>query len=64
MVPLNSLELPLALFAFFGFVGVVPVWMWYISNYSDGLPTEVQFLAQLVLPATVALFLGSWIQRA
>lgn len=59
---MNPLEVPLALFAFFGFVAVVPVWMWFVSNYSSSLPPEATFLAQLTLPATVMLFLASWFQ--
>ena len=58
---MNALNLPFALFAFFGFVAVVPPWMYFVGEYGDGLPAEARFLAQLVLPATVALFIVSWI---
>lgn len=58
----NILEVPLALFAFIGFVIVVPGWMWFVSNYTGQLPPETTFLAQLSLPATVMLFLASWFQ--
>lgn len=59
---MNAYKLPFALLAFFGLVGVVPVWVYYLDSYTTQLPTEVQFLATLTLPAVVLLFLASWLQ--
>lgn len=58
---MNPEEFPLALFAFLGFVAAVPVWMFFFQAHATGLPTEVQFLAGLVLPASVGFFLASWV---
>jgi hypothetical protein len=58
----NPYRFPLALFAFLGFVAVIPAWSWFMSTYTADLPTETTFLAGLVLPATLALFLASWLQ--
>lgn len=59
---MNPIKLPLALFGFFGFVAVVPVWIYFVQQYSGNLSPESQFISQLVLPATVLLFLASWLQ--
>lgn len=59
---MNVFKFPFALFAFLGFVAVVPGWMYFVSAYSPGLTMEGQLLAGLVLPATAALFLASWLQ--
>lgn len=59
---MNAFEFPFALFAFLGFVAMVPVWIWFTDTYTQGLPPEPTFLAQFVLPVTVALYLSSWLQ--
>ncbi|QLD84613.1 hypothetical protein HWV23_02435 [Natronomonas halophila] len=61
---MNPFDFPFALLGFFGLVAVMPAWMFFITSYApmENLPTEAQFLAQLVLPATVALFVVSWLQ--
>jgi len=60
---MNVFRWPFALIAFLGFVAVVPVWMWFVSSHPhmDQVTTETSFLIQLVLPATVALFLAGWL---
>lgn len=61
---MNAFELPFALLAFLGFVAVVPAWMWFISHYPsvNNLSIESQFLVNLVLPASAALLLVSWLE--
>lgn len=60
---MNPLELPLALFAFFAFVAVAPAWFYFVHEYGAGLPAESYYLAQLVFPVAVALFIAGWVQR-
>lgn len=48
-----------ALLGFLGLVSVVPIWRHFIGPRTAGLPVEVQFLAALTLPATVAIFIAS-----
>lgn len=61
---MNPFEFPFALFAFFGFVLVVPPWIWFTTQHPavTDLQMEAQFLVQLVLPATAALFIASRVQ--
>jgi len=59
---MSPYSFPLALFAFFGFVAIIPVWMWFLNDRLPGLPLEFQFIAGLVLPAMLLVFLGSWMQ--
>jgi hypothetical protein len=59
---MNPVKLPFALFAFLGLVAVVPFWLAVSEAFTAGMTTTNAFLAQLVLPATVMLFLASWIQ--
>lgn len=59
---MNPLELPLALFAFFGLVAVTPAWFYFVDAYGAGLPAEAYYLAQLVYPATVLLFIAGWVE--
>lgn len=58
---MNAFEIPLALIAFLGIVMVIPVWMWFKSTYQPDLPMETAFIAGMVLPATVALFIAGWL---
>lgn len=60
---MNAFELGFALLTFFAIVAVIPAWMWFLGNYTAGLPTEARFLAQLSLPALVAMFVASWVSR-
>lgn len=57
---MNPYRLPVAIFGFVAIVALMPAWMWFIGEYSEGLPTEVSFLSQFVLPAMVLLFIASW----
>lgn len=61
---MNPFEFPFALLAFFGFVLVMPAWMWFTTQHPavSNLQIEARFMVQLVLPATVALALASWLQ--
>lgn len=61
---MNPFKFPFALMGFLGFVLVVPAWIWFIQEYGPAaqLTTEGQFLATLILPGTVILFLVSWLQ--
>ena len=61
---MNPYLFPLALLAFLAFVAVVPAWMWFLNDFSHAeyLTSEERFIAALVLPATVAVFLASWIR--
>lgn len=62
---MNAYTFPFALFAFFGFVAIVPAWMFFLNGYppASELPLETRFLATMVLPATVSLYLASWLQE-
>jgi hypothetical protein len=53
-----------ALFAFLAFVAFVPAWVWWVNNNQAALSLEATFLATLILPATVILYLTGWIQGA
>jgi hypothetical protein len=59
---MNPYRFPLALFGFLAFVALVPAWSWFVAQFANPLSTETSFLAGLVLPATLALFIASWIQ--
>jgi uncharacterized membrane protein len=61
---MNPYEFPLALLAFLSFVAVVPVWVWFVQSYPtiSEMSMPVRFLVQLSLPATVGLYLVSWLQ--
>lgn len=59
---MNPYKFFFALIAFFGFVMVVPPWMWVLDNWAGPLSTEGYFMATLVLPAAVVLYLASWLQ--
>lgn len=59
---MNPFKFPFAMFAFLGFVMVVPAWMWFLQSYPTQLSTEGEFLAAMMLPALVALWIVSWLQ--
>jgi hypothetical protein len=59
---MNVWYFPFALIGFMGFVMVMPGWMHFLGTHSGNLSTEGQFLISLVLPATVLLYIVSWIQ--
>lgn len=48
-----------ALFGFLGLVGAVPIWQHFVGPRASAYPLEVQFLAAMSLPATIAIFLAS-----
>jgi hypothetical protein len=48
-----------ALLGFLGLVAVVPIWRHFIGPRASSFPVEVQFLAALTLPATIAIYLAS-----
>lgn len=56
------MQIPFALLGFLGLVAVVPVWVHFYDAYSGPLTTEAEFLAGLILPMMIALFLASWVQ--
>lgn len=58
---MNPYRLPIAIFGFVGLVALMPAWMWFSAEYTASLPTQTAFLAQLVLPAVILLFIGSWL---
>jgi hypothetical protein len=61
---MNPYLFPIALLGFVAFVAVVPVWTWFISDWShvSGLSQETMLLAGVVLPATISMYVASWIQ--
>ena len=61
---MDVFDLPFAMLAFLAFVWVVPAWVWFTGQHSgwSSLGMESQFLAGLILPATAALAVTSWIQ--
>jgi len=58
---MSPYRFPLALLTFFGIVGITPVWIWFVSNYTPSLSPPSQFIAGLTLPGFVLLYLGSWL---
>lgn len=50
-----------ALLAFLGFVAVVPAWIFWVESSTAALSYEATFLATLVLPATVLLYITGWV---
>lgn len=57
-------DFPFALLGFLGFVAFMPAWMFFVYRYEPAVLTaESHFLAQLVLPAAVILFIVGWVQR-
>lgn len=61
---MNPFNFPFALLAFFGMAMLVPAWIWFVHSFpaTAALSTTDQFLLDLVLPATAALFIGGWLQ--
>lgn len=59
---MNAFQLPFAIMAFLGFVLVVPAWGWFVGSHTAPLSMEASFLATLILPATVAITVASWLQ--
>lgn len=61
---MNPFDFPFALIGFLGFVMLMPAWIWFTTQHPSvsDLQIEAQFLVALVLPATLALFLASWLQ--
>lgn len=61
---MNPFKFPFALVGFLAFVMVLPPWMWFLNNYPSvsQLSTEARFLANLILPALLALFVAGWVQ--
>lgn len=57
-------QILLALFGFLTFVVLMPPWIWFVTSHpsTSALQIEAQFLASLALPATVVLFIVSWVQ--
>lgn len=57
-------DFPFALIAFFGFVAFVPAWVFFVYEYPAAqLMAETHFIAQLVLPTALVLFILGWIQQ-
>lgn len=56
------MQFPFALFAFLGFVAILPVWTHFLDVYGAGLTTEAQFIAGMILPMMLLLYLASWLQ--
>lgn len=61
---MDVFEFPFGLMTFFGFVMVLPPWMWFLSSYppAQQLSLPSTFLAGIVLPATLLLAAGSWLE--
>lgn len=51
-----------AVLAFLAFVAIVPAWVWFVFNHpnASALAPEGRFIALMVLPATVTMFILSW----
>jgi len=54
-------EFPFAILAVLLVAALVPPWMWFIDQHIGELGIAARFLAQLALPATLLLFLASWV---
>jgi hypothetical protein len=58
----NPLAFPLALITLFGLVAIMPISTHFLDTYLGSLTPEVQFIAGLVMPSVILLFLASWLQ--
>lgn len=56
------MQLPFAILALLGFIAILPPWQHFLSTYGPGLTTEAEFIAGLILPMMLALFVASWVQ--
>lgn len=54
-------ELVMAILAFAGVVAVVPAWSHYVLGFT-GARNGAFFLASLVMPAMLAMFITSWVK--
>jgi hypothetical protein len=61
---MDVFDFPFALLTFLALVAVVPPWVWFVNNYGPtaSLSLPSQFLAALILPATILLALTSWVE--
>jgi len=57
---MESDDLIVAVVALLAFVAMAPVWVHYLGQFAPPLATDL-WLARLVLPAAILLFLVSWI---
>jgi hypothetical protein len=53
-------DLPVALLGFIAIVVVAPIWLQYRSGFTAATPSGA-FLASMILPAVVALYVSSWV---
>lgn len=59
---MNPLRFWFAIFAIFGWVLVAPAWVWVATTGLTGVPTVVEWLVALMLPAALMVTLASWVQ--
>lgn len=57
---MDSDDLIVALVALLAFVAMAPVWVHYLGEFTPTIATDL-WIARLVLPAAMLLFLTSWI---
>ena len=51
-----------AILTLIGFVIVTPAWLYFAGPAATSLPRETQFLVGLVLPLSLLLTMGSWLE--
>ncbi len=54
-------EYPFALLGVLLVAALAPPWIWFVNEHLAALDGPTKFLAQLVLPAILLLFLVSWV---
>ena len=59
---MNPVRFWFAVFALLGLAVVAPGWVYWTGKPLAGLPFHVTFLVSLMLPMTILLTIGSWVQ--
>lgn len=54
-------EFPFAILGVLLIAAVTPPWVWFVDQHAGEFGMAARFIAQLVLPAMLLLFLASWI---
>jgi len=59
---MSPFQLWFGIFALLAIVMTAPAWVYFSGPFLSGLPTVVQWLASALLPLTILLVIGSWLE--
>lgn len=59
---MSPYTLPLALITFLSFAVTTPIMFFFLNTYASSLPIVTRFLAYLVPPVVVVLYIAGWVQ--